>query len=72
VGRGSSKERAAEILASSGDVVPVFSKQGTNAWKYVGNFRASAYSQSAADVELARNASGRKDVVGVLHLSKVN
>lgn len=71
VGRGSSKERAAEILASSRIVVPVFSKQEPNAWKHVGNFRAIAYSQNTSEVGSARAESGRKDIVGILHLSRV-
>lgn len=70
VGRGPSKERAAELLASSGDVVPVFSKQASNAWRYIGNFRAKTYSEGGTEVQAARTESGRPDVVGVLHLSR--
>lgn len=70
VGRGPRKESAAAALINQAEAIPLFAKQGTNEWQFIGIYKGTKYSQSAADVDTARRQSGRQDVVGVLRLLK--
>jgi hypothetical protein len=69
VGRGRDKEKAASLLASQQDAVPVFVKIEKNSWKYLGLFRAQRYDPFPHKEYV--DASRRTDVVGTLFLSEV-
>jgi hypothetical protein len=69
IGRGTQKEKAAQQLAAQEAAVPVFRKQRSNAWEYLGNFRGRGYVASREKRARYVKGSGRKDVAGVLLLA---
>jgi len=71
VGRGPMKQRAAELLAEYGNAVPVFKKRKTNAWEFLGNFKATRYLTSVSEVASYVEGSSRTDVAGVILLETV-
>ncbi len=72
VGRGPQKEKAAGLFASQAGGVPVFKKQATNAWEFVGNFKADRYLTSTVEAFSFVDGSGRHDVAGVLLLNRIS
>jgi hypothetical protein len=68
VGRGPRKEKAAASLAAQAEAIPVFEKQESNAWRFIGTFKGTKYSQTATEIRAACRESGRVDVVGILRL----
>lgn len=70
VGDGPIIIQSAEILIAAGNVIPVFVKQRTNAWEFVGHFRGVRLSRDPADLDAF---SGRRtDAIGVLYLEEVD
>jgi hypothetical protein len=65
------KQRAAELLAEYGNAVPVFRKRSTNAWEFLGNYRATQYLTSISQRASYVKESSRTDVAGVLLLETV-
>ncbi len=70
VGHGPNKEKAASVLATQPDAVPVFVKKRTNEWGYLGLYRGERYLPSPEKEYVA--ASSRTDVVGTLFMSAAN
>lgn len=69
-GNGPIIKSSAESFAASGKAVPVFIKQGTGEWRFVGNFRVSRLSRDPAEIQVHAGRTGRTDVSCVLHLSE--
>ena|SRR5688572_28078778 len=59
-GRGPSIEGTAEIFAKQTEPVPVFLKQQTNAWKYVGRFTVQRRVMDKRVIRSQERRTGRK------------
>jgi hypothetical protein len=66
-GRGPSIRRAAELFATQREPIPIFMKQRTNAWKYIGDYRVKDRSTDRTVVRFQERRSGRK-ISQVLYL----
>lgn len=71
VGRGPSKQAAAEILANQAAAVPVFEKAGSGRWKFVGWYKGEQTKAGRNELEEANALSGRTDIVAILPLKAV-
>ncbi|MBX7255944.1 MAG: HNH endonuclease [Candidatus Hydrogenedentes bacterium] len=58
--------KAAHLLASQKNDIPVFIKQKADAWQYIGRYRATGYSEDP--LVLRTRPDFRKDAVGILFL----
>lgn len=67
VGRGPNKEKAASVLGTQSDAVPVFVKKRKNKWEYLGLYRGERYVPSQQEQYVA--ASSRTDVAGTLFMT---
>jgi hypothetical protein len=67
VGNGPNVVKLAQMLNGQVEPIPVFLKQQSNAWKYVGEYSAE-YVTDPAQVKPLAKAAGRSNVVGVLFL----
>ncbi len=72
VGKGPRREIYAVNFLEDGDYVPTFVKQGTDQWKYMGDFRAVRIDRSEATIAEQSQRSGRKDIWGVMYLEQHN
>lgn len=63
--------RDAKIFASQQYPVPVFIKQATNCWEYVGNYIVERYSTDPAELLQLRRRVRRPLAVGALFLKKI-
>lgn len=68
VGTGPRRERNVKLLLNSGDAVPAYIKRDTDKWKYLGNYRATAYRTDRKTIEAHRHKRPRKDIAGILSL----
>ena len=66
-GRGPSIRRWAEAFAAQKTAVPVFLKERTNAWKYIGDYRVRERTTETSVVRAQEKRSGRK-ISQVLYL----
>lgn len=66
VGAGPNITHYAQVLVKQGNSVPVFLKQTTHAWEFIGNFRGIKYSIDSSD--LYPNKLRRQDAIAVLYL----
>ncbi len=71
VGEGEDVVKYAKVLSLQIGPIPVFMKQSTKKWKYIGNYSALNYSENLEEVAAKANAAERSDVVGVLYLKPV-
>ena len=65
-GTGPMIEKTADILLGQKGAIPVFLKQSTNAWKYVGEFEVDPRRFSYADVEAQKRRTGLADITRVI------
>lgn len=63
--------RDAKIFAEQQYPVPVFIKQATNRWKYVGNYIVERYTTDRAELLQLRKEARRPQAVGALFLKKI-
>jgi len=69
-GKGDKIEKSAEILAAQADSIPVFLKDTTNRWRYVGDYRCVGLSRDAQETAALAKRAGRDDVTCVLRLQR--
>jgi hypothetical protein len=67
-GTGKQIEASAEVLARQAEPIPVFLKDATNRWRYVGDYRCVGLSRDKAEIEALAKKAGRDDVTCVLRL----
>ena len=65
-GTGPTIEKTADMLLGQKGAIPVFMKQNTNAWQYVGEFEVDPRRFSPADVEAQKRRTGLADVTRVI------
>ena len=63
--------RDAEVFAAQGDAVPIFIKQQSNHWEYVGDYSVERYSQDSDELGPLRRKAERPHAVGVLFLKRM-
>lgn len=69
VGTGTRIIANAKLFLQQQQYVPVYVKQSVNSWKYLGNYKATSYSQNPTVIEKHRKHRLLKDVDGILFLS---
>lgn len=69
-GRGPRIERWAEVFAGQSTATPVFLKNATNKWQYVGEYCVTKRSLAPEDIQTHAIRSGRSDISQVLHLAR--
>lgn len=70
VGKGPQIEARAELFLKSETTVPLYIKQGTNAWAYRGEYRATSFSRDPAVIEQYRRHRSADDLAGILFLAE--
>lgn len=70
VGRSEDVVSRARALAGAKSTIPVFLKEGTKRWKYIGLYQCTNFSQKEQDIHAYPDR--RKDAVGVLYLREVS
>lgn len=70
VGKGPRIEANANLLMGWGQPVPVYIKEGTNAWRPDGQFIAVAYKKDARTIDTHRGDRPRSKVAGILFLER--
>lgn len=68
VGKGPQKERRARLIREADYAVPTYVKKGTNAWEYMGDYKATDYSTDKATIEKYRRHRLASKVAGILFL----
>jgi len=68
VGKGPRIERCAKLLLNTPHAVPAYVKRGTNAWEYLGKYRATAYREDRPTIEQYRGRRRAVDIAGILFL----
>ena len=63
--------RDAKLFATQQYPVPVFIKQATNQWEYVGNYVVERYSTDPVELQQLRSKAKRPHAVGALFLKKI-
>jgi len=71
VGGGPRIMMKAEKLAAQGGTIPIFMKQGTNQWKYMGKYELIKFSKDSTDFESKAIAADRNDVAAALFFRPV-
>lgn len=66
VGGGPRIMRKAEKLAAQGGTIPIFMKQGTNQWEYMGKYEFIKLSKNPIDFESKAIEADRNDVAAAL------
>jgi hypothetical protein len=59
------------MLCKQRGIIPVFIKQHTNAWEYVGDFEVESCSTSAQEIkeqEIRSGRTGREGISRIIHL----
>lgn len=69
VGNGPRIISNAKLYLEQQQYVPVYVKQSTNNWKYLGHYKADKYSQDPAIIEKHRKNRSYDEVDGILFLS---
>ncbi|MBK5152388.1 DUF3883 domain-containing protein [Burkholderia sp. R-69608] len=72
VGKGPRIEHRARLLLDTSHAVPAYVKRGTNAWEYLGEYRATAYRTDRSAIEQYRGERSADDVAGILFLESVD
>src|SRR5262245_60288426 len=70
VGNAPNVIKSAKQFAGQSEAVPVFLKQKSNAWEYVGNFVVDRYSEDPAEIAPLAKKANRPDAMGVLFLKR--
>jgi hypothetical protein len=74
-GFGPQIEESAEMLCKQRGIIPVFIKQQTNAWEYVGDFEVEKCSANAQEIKEQEIHSGRNGLEGIsriIHLKAIS
>ncbi|WP_179258548.1 DUF3883 domain-containing protein [Caballeronia sordidicola] len=71
VGKGPRIEHRAKLLLDTPYAVPTYVKRGTNAWEYLGEYRATAYRTGRSTIEQYRGERRADDIAGILFLESV-
>lgn len=71
VGKGPRIEQRAMRLLETPHGVPTYIKRGTNAWEYLGEYRATAYRTDRPTIEQYRSERLARDIAGILFLESV-
>ncbi|MGX9418164.1 protein NO VEIN domain-containing protein [Vibrio sp. WJH972] len=69
VGKGPRIVRNAQLFLECQRHVPVYVKQATNQWEFMGNYKADNYLQDSATIEKYRRHRSAEDIDGILFLS---
>ncbi|NMP79776.1 DUF3883 domain-containing protein [Pseudoalteromonas arctica] len=69
VGGGPNIKKNARLFLEQQEYVPVYLKQGVNAWKLLGKYKADKYSQDPKTIEKHRQHRTAEEVDGILFLS---
>jgi hypothetical protein len=72
VGKGPRIEHRARLLLDTPHAVPTYVKRGTNAWEYLGEYRATAYRTDRSVIDQYRGERSAGDVAGILFLESVD
>jgi hypothetical protein len=70
VGKGPLIKSRAELFMGCGHAVPVYVKEGTNAWQYQGRFAAVAYKKDAETIERHCGPRQPSEIAGILFLKR--
>jgi hypothetical protein len=70
VGKGPRKIANAKLFLESRLFVPVYIKQTTNSWKYLGSYKADSYHQDIETIEKYRKHRKIDEIDGILFLSE--
>jgi Domain of unknown function (DUF3883) len=70
-GKGPRVQARAELLLSTGTVVPAYVKRQTNRWEYLGQYRATAIRRDAQTIKKYGSSRQPGTVAGVLFLESV-
>jgi hypothetical protein len=65
-GTGPHIEGSAKLLSRQVEPIPVFLKDATNRWRYVGDYRCAGLSRDKAEIDALAKKAGRDDVACVL------
>lgn len=68
VGKGPRIERRARLLLDTPHAVPTYVKRGTNAWEYLGEYRATAYRTDKSTIAQYRGDRRTDEIAGILFL----
>ena len=71
-GKGPRVQARAELLLSSGAVVPAYVKRKTNKWEYLGQYRATAIRRDAQTIKKHCSSRPHENVAGVLFLESAD
>jgi hypothetical protein len=71
VGAAPDVVKYAKVLANQAEAIPVFMKQSSNHWEYIGLYRAIGYTEDKAEVDLRAVEAKRDWVAGVLFMEKI-
>lgn len=72
VGKGPRIEHRAELLLNTPHAVPTYAKIKTNSWKYLGEYRATAYRTDRQTIKQYRGKRRTEDIAGILFLESVD
>jgi hypothetical protein len=72
VGNTDNRRRWAEVFATQTEAVPIFLKERTNHWKYVGLWRCVSKSEDEALIRARNRLAGRDEISMILRLEKVS
>jgi hypothetical protein len=70
VGKGPLIESRAALFMGCGHAVPVYVKEGTNAWRWEGRFAAVAYKKDAETIGRHRGSRRLSEIAGILFLKR--
>lgn len=68
VGKGPRIQQRAKLLIDTTEAVPTYVKRSTNAWEYLGEYRATAYRTDRSTIEKYRGNRIADDIAGILFL----
>ncbi len=68
IGTGPRKIANAKLLLDTQEYVPVYVKQGVNAWKYLGEYKSDRYSQEPEVIEQFRKNRDVAKIDGIMFL----
>ena len=63
--------RDAKLFATQRDPVPVFIKQASKRWEYVGDYVVERYATDSAELQPLRKKADRPHAVGALFLKRI-
>ncbi len=71
VGNGPMIYNSGVMLCEQNESIPVFIKEDTNAWKYVGKYKVESWTEDHAKIIRQRQKTGREDITRIICLVKI-